>query len=202
LGNFRDFSEAIGLILPIHPRTLHLRQALDSLLSGGVIACPTEAVWGLSCDPEDPDAVQRLLLLKDRPVDKGLILVAAEIADFDWLLADLPPAQTHKLALSWPGPTTWLVPHRGLVPCWIHGDHDSVAVRVTAHPLLGALCRAWGGALISTSANPSGARAPVAAYQVRRYFGARLDYLLTGAVGGASRPSVIRDLVSDQVIRA
>jgi L-threonylcarbamoyladenylate synthase len=202
LGTFRAFFGYFRCLLPEYSRSFKLRQAVDSLLSGGVIACPTEAVWGLTCDPQNPEAVERLLALKGRSVEKGLILVAADIADFDWLLTGLPGTQTHKLVLSWPGPTTWLVPHRGLVPFWIHGDHESVAVRVTPHPLLRALCRAWGGALVSTSANPSGSRAPTSGYQVRRYFGDRLDFLLPGATGGASRPSVIRDLLSDQVIRA
>ncbi len=185
-----------------HPQSLRIRRALESLLAGGVIACPTEAVWGLSCDPDNPDAVERLLALKSRPVEKGLILVAGDINHLDGLLADLSEAQRQKLAMSWPGPNTWLVPHRNRVPDWVCGEHDSVAVRVTAHPLLVSLCNAWGGPIVSTSANPSGCRAPVEAFQVRRYFGDRLDYLLPGTVGGADRPSVIRDLSTDRVIRA
>lgn len=181
---------------------MRIGQAVNCLLQGGVLACPTESVWGLSCDPDNAAAVRRLLALKRRPVGKGLILVASRREQLDWLLADLPSAQARKLALSWPGATTWLVPHRGRVPDWIHGDHDSVAVRVSAHPLLVALCDTWGGALVSTSANPSGCKPAVAGFQVRRYFGGELDFLLAGAVGGAARPSVIRDLVSDRVVRA
>lgn len=185
-----------------HPRSLRIRRALESLLAGDVIACPTEAVWGLSCDPDNPEAVERLLALKSRPVEKGLILVAGDIKHFDGLLADLPDVQRQKLAMSWPGPNTWLVPHRNRIPDWICGEHESVAVRVTGHPLLAALCSAWGGPLVSTSANPSGCRAPLAGFQVRRYFSNRLDYLLPGSIGGADRPSVIRDLATDRVIRA
>jgi L-threonylcarbamoyladenylate synthase len=183
-------------------RDWRLRRALAALYAGGVIACPTEAVWGLSCDPYDEHAVDYLLALKDRQREKGLILVAGDVSQFDRLLADLPAGQRKKLDMSWPGPNTWLVPHRGRVPVWICGEHDSVAVRVTAHPLMASLCRAWGGPLVSTSANPSGRRPPVAAFQVRRYFGDRLDHILPGAVGGSSRPSVIRDLATDHVIRA
>ena len=178
-----------------------LRRALHCLRAGGVVACPTEAVWGLSCDPWNRAAVERLLLLKGRPQSKGLILVAASTAQLDWLLADLPEVQRDQLARSWPGPTTWLVPHRGRVPAWVHGAHQSVAVRVTGHPLLSQLCRDWGGTLVSTSANPSGRRPPVAGFQVRRYFGSGLDYLLPGALGGAHRPSQIRDLVSGRILR-
>ncbi|MEP1471379.1 MAG: L-threonylcarbamoyladenylate synthase [Halieaceae bacterium] len=178
-----------------------LYSALDALTAGGVVACPTEAVWGLSCDPDNPSAVQRLLALKQRPVAKGLILVASDIAHLDGLLAGLNDSQLARLQLSWPGPTTWLVPHHGRVPPWICGDHDSVAVRVTAHKCMRALCDAWGGALVSTSANPAGSQAPRERFQVQRYFGGQLDAILPGAVGLAARPSTIRDLLSDEIVR-
>ena len=167
-----------------------------------MVACPTEAVWGLSCDPFSELAVAHLLQLKRRPEGKGLILVAATMSQLEWLLRGLPAAQRARLELSWPGPTTWLIPHNGRVPPWIHGDHDTVAVRVSAHPAIAALCRTWGGALVSSSANPAGAQAAVHAFQVRRYFGDRLDYLIPGVTGGAARPSVIKHLVSDEVVRS
>jgi len=172
-----------------------------ALREGGVIACPTEAVWGLSCDPWDPEAVARLLALKRRPAAKGLILVAAEEAQLEFLLAELSAEARAQLAAGWPGPVTWLVPHRRRVPVWVRGQHATVAVRVTAHPVLAALCRAWGGPLVSTSANRAGAQPVREAYQVRRYFGDCLDYLLPGRVGPAARPTVIRDLASGQVVR-
>ncbi len=83
---------------------------------GGVIAYPTEAVWGLGCDPWNADAVYRLLAIKARPVEKGMIVVAGDIRQFDFLLDDLPGAWQDKLAASWPGPNTWLVPHQGRLP--------------------------------------------------------------------------------------
>ena len=183
------------------PSPFRLHAAVEALGSGGVVACPTEAVWGLSCDPANEAAVSRVLALKQRPVSKGLILVAADEDQFGFLLADLPADQRRRLSDSWPGPFTWLVPHRNRVAAWIHGDHDTVAVRVSDHPVVRALCLAWGGPLVSTSANPGGARPPVAAFQVRRYFGERLDAILPGSVGGAGRPTVIRDLASDRVVR-
>ncbi|MBA6413802.1 Sua5/YciO/YrdC/YwlC family protein [Parahaliea sp. F7430] len=182
--------------------SLRLQTALRALQQGAVVACPTEAVWGLSCDPDNSEAVQRLLDLKRRPMHKGLILVASESEQFAALLQGLSQAQRSKLSLSWPGATTWLVPHHDLVPAWIHGGRDSVALRVSAHPVLAALCRHWGGPLVSTSANPSGSQAPRAAFQVRRYFGANVEVLLPGAVGGADRPSVIRDILTDRIIRS
>ena len=183
------------------PAPLHLRLALRALSAGGVIACPTEAVWGLSCDPRSRSAVQRLLALKGRSPAKGLILVAAAERQLEFLLAGLDPHQRATLSSGWPGPATWLVPHRGRVPAWIHGAHDTVAVRVSDHPGVSALCMAWGGPLVSTSANPAGRRPPRQGYQVRRYFGEQLDYILPGAVGSSGRPTVIRDLASGQIVR-
>ena len=183
------------------PSGLHLQAAVRALHLGGVIACPTEAVWGLSCDPHNEDAVMRLLQLKNRPVAKGLILVASDQQQIDFLLSGLSTEQRQTLSDSWPGPATWLIPHRGNVPRWVSGAHATVAVRVSSHPAVSALCKAWGGPLVSTSANPAGARPAVEAYQVRRYFADSLDYLLPGRVGAARRPTAIRDLCSGQIIR-
>lgn len=179
-----------------------LRAALCALRGGGVVACPTESVWGLSCDPWQEAAVSRLLQLKLRPVHKGLILVAADSGQLEWLLHDLEPELRQQLADTWPGPHTWLVPHRGRVPAWIHGNFATVAVRVSAHPVMAALCAAWGGPLVSSSANRAGCRAPREQFQVRRYFGDRLDAVVPGPVGACPRPSTIRDLTTGAVIRA
>lgn len=177
-----------------------VRRAAQVVREGGVIAYPTEAVWGLGCDPWDAEAVYRLLELKARPVEKGLILVAADIAQFDFLLADLPAAWQARLAQSWPGPNTWLVPHQDRLPAWISGVHDSVALRVSDHPLVRALC-AHTGPLVSTSANPAGRPAARSRLRVEQYFGGQLDGVLGGALGGRKNPSLIRDLRSGQVIR-
>jgi L-threonylcarbamoyladenylate synthase len=189
------------MTMPPPPSRLHLQAAVRELRTGGVIACPTEAVWGLSCDPQNEDAVNRLLFLKSRPVAKGLILVAAHQDQVEFLLSGLSPEQRQLLSDSWPGPATWLIPHGGRVPGWVSGEHSTVAVRVSSHPAVSALCAAWGGPLVSTSANPAGARPAVETYQVRRYFGDSLHYLLPGRVGAALRPTTIRDLCSGQIIR-
>lgn len=184
------------------PNPLALRKAVAALWGGGVIACPTEAVWGLSCDPWSEAAVRRLLALKQRPMHKGLILVAGDASHFEFLLEDLPARQRSQLALSWPGPATWLVPHRDRVPSWVTGAHGSVAIRVSAHPGVRALCDAFGGPLVSTSANPASAQPARALYQVMRYFGTRLDAVLPGQTGGQRRPTPIRDLATGRTVRA
>lgn len=178
-----------------------LRRALHVLRQGGVIAYPTEAVYGLGCDPLDGAAVQRLLELKGRLLHKGLILIAAELSQ---LLPLIQPPSADRLQLlreSWPGPVTWVVAARPELPFWLRGNHTTVAVRVTGHPLAAALCRAFGGALVSTSANPAGlppARSPLA---VRRYFGGRVNQILHGATGGLRRPTEIRSLADGRVLR-
>ncbi|WP_437879763.1 L-threonylcarbamoyladenylate synthase [Pseudomonas sp. LRF_L74] len=167
---------------------------------GGVIAYPTEAVWGLGCDPWNELAVDRLLALKDRPMHKGLILVADTIHQFDFLLEGLPDAWLDRLSGTWPGPNTWLVPHQNLLPEWVTGEHDSVALRVSAHPLVRDIC-ALTGPLISTSANPAGRPSARSRLRVEQYFHGQLDAVLGGALGGRKSPSVIRDLVSGDVRR-
>lgn len=169
--------------------------------SGGVIAYPTESVYGLGCDPQDPYAVSHLLSIKGRSADKGLILIAAdvealqpwiEIPDNDW---------RGEILASWPGPNTWVLPRQPLAPAWIGGGRPTLAVRVTDHPLANGLCRAIGGAIVSTSANRSGQPPLRTALAVRRQFGPFLNGVLGGAVGGSSRPTAIRDGTTGAWIR-
>ena len=139
--------------------------------------------------------------LKMRPARKGLILVAANESQLEFLLSGLDEEQRRTLAGTWPGPNTWLVPHLGRIPSNVCGVHDKVEVRVSAHPGVRALCEAFGGPLVSTSANRAGARPALHAFQVRRYFGDGIDYVLPGRLGASVRPSTIRDLSSGHIVR-
>jgi L-threonylcarbamoyladenylate synthase len=179
-----------------------VRRACACLKRGGVIAYPTEAVFGLGCDPLNEAAVRRILALKRRSWRKGLILVGAEFSHIAPFIAPLAPHLYQQILATWPGAVTWLLPVNVRTPRWICGLHDSVAVRVSAHAQTAALCHAWGGALVSTSANPEGC---VPARQHRRvsaYFGQNLDMILAGATGGAAKPSEIRDGRSGRIVRA
>lgn len=180
-----------------------LDTAVAALRGGGVIAYPTEAVWGLGCDPFDEAAVLRLLDIKQRTVDKGLILIAASAAQLDGLVDwdDLPDGRRAAVLASWPGPNTWVVPATVRVPRWITGAFDSVAVRVSAHPQVIALCRAFGGPLVSTSANLAGAPPAYRRAQLDPALLARLDALGPGETGGSDAPSTIRDARSGEVLR-
>ncbi len=177
-----------------------VQQAAREIRAGAVIAYPTEAVWGLGCDPWNEEAVERLLAIKNRSVVKGLILVADNIHQFDFLFEDFPQEWIDRMASTWPGPNTWLVPHQGLLPEWVTGMHDTVALRVSDHPQVRDLC-SMVGPLISTSANPQGRPAARTRLRVEQYFRGQIDLILGGQLGGRKNPSVIRDLATGKVIR-
>lgn len=178
------------------------RMASHTVRHGGVIAYPTEAVWGLGCDPWNQAAVEQILELKKRPVHKGLILVAASPEQIRFLLEPLPEALQQQALSHWPGPVTCLIPDvQGQIPRWVRGDHDTVAVRVSAHPVVQSLCQVVGKPLVSTSCNPAGHQPARSALQARRYFGGGIDWLVPGALGGARQPSRILDLASGRRLR-
>jgi L-threonylcarbamoyladenylate synthase len=181
----------------------HLRLARHHIEAGGIVAYPTESVWGLGCDPHARDAVERLLELKQRPVTLGLILIGAS---YEQIAPYIDTGMIDRAALdrarrSWPGPTTWLLPAADTVPPWIRGRHASVALRVTAHPVAAALCATVGRAIVSTSANIHGRRPPRTALRLRAGLGRQVDYILPGATGGAPRPTRIRDALSGRTLR-
>lgn len=179
----------------------HLRQTVRALRAGGVVAFPTEAVWGLGCDPLNGTAITRLLQIKRRRISKGVILIAHEFAALKPFLAPLDPPLERRVRATWPGPVTWLLPAAPSIPYWISGGRDTVAVRVTAHPPARALCASFGRPLVSTSANPADRRPARNARQVRAFFGHRLDALLPGDTGGLTRPTQIRDARTERVVR-
>lgn len=180
----------------------HIKRAVETLKSGGIIAYPTEAVWGVGCDPWNRSAVERLLRLKSRAMDKGLILACGEMDQLSFLLHGLTPEKHQILSDSWPGPNTWLVPDTShVIPQWIKGSHDTVAVRVSKHSLIRNITALFGRPIVSTSANPAGAEPAMNALRIRQYFGRQIDYLVPGAMGGEKQPSRIRSLDTGLVIR-
>jgi len=176
-------------------------QASQVLHHSGVIAYPTETVWGLGCNPKQEAALQRLLDLKKRDAQKGLILIAGDIKQFDFLLKHLTPKQIDLLQASWPGPVTWLVPHHGEVHPLVHGRFATVAIRVSNNKLVQDLCREFGGPIVSTSANEAGQVTVKNAIQAQKFLGPQLDFILSGPLGTSQSPSRIIDLQSGRVIR-
>ena len=182
--------------------TFHLSRAVRALHDGGVIAYPTEAVWGLGCDPFNEVAALRLLALKQRDWRKGMILVAADIAQLAPFLHGLDKQHLQTLLASWPGPNTWLIPNNGAAPSWITGGRETLAVRVSGHPIVAALCDAFAGPVVSTSANPAGKPPARSALAVRRYFHTQLDDILPGGVGAQGKPTAIRCLLTGETVRS
>ncbi len=184
-------------------RRYTVAEAAHALEHGSVLAYPTEAVFGLGCDPLNETAVQRLLAIKQRPQEKGLILVASCYGQLLRYVDDasLSDEQRQRALASWPGPVTWVMPARGSVPAWLTGQFDSIAVRVSDHSIVQALCGAFGGPLVSTSANLSGMDPARTLQEVERDLGERVDGVVLGEVGGNASPSTILDARSGAILR-
>ena len=185
-------------MLPRHPHRQDVRRGVAHLRRGGVIAYPTEGVWGLGCDPRQRRALRRILALKGRPQHKGVLLVAGRTAETRhyWSAQEIGPA---LLAQLWPG-TTLVLPAAPTAPFWIRGRHESIAVRISTHPAIVALSRVFGGAIVSTSANPAGQQPARDLRTLYRYFGRSL-WVLPARLGGQRRPSRMVDARSGRVLR-
>lgn len=178
-----------------------IARAVSALQQGGVIAYPTESVFGLGCDPDNPHAVQRLLELKQRPLDRGLILVASSFQQLENYLQPVDADVQQRVFASWPGPFTWLWPVKEDVSRLLRGQHLTLAVRVSVHPVVQVLCQTFGKAIVSTSANPTDktpARTPA---EVRQYFDDKLDYIIDAEVGESAQPTEIRDVMTNKIVR-
>lgn len=181
----------------------NFEHTLQALQSGEVIAYPTEGVFGVGCDPDNPQAIEKLLQLKQRPVEKGLILIAAS---YQQLLpyideSQLTQEQLERVQSTWPGPVTWIMPASQRVSHWVSGQFDTIAVRVTDHPLVQKLCLAYGKPLTSTSANLSGLPPCMTTQEVEQQLGDKLVAILQGETGGRNKPSEIRDAKTLQILR-
>ena len=176
-----------------------LHRAGRIVRAGGVVAYPTEGVFGFGCRPDNVSAVLRILDIKDRSARQGLLLIAADLEQFDGLL-DLP-ADIPDLTSSASDPVTWIVPASDAVPTWIRGQHDSVGIRITAHPVAAALCRVAGMPIVSTSANVAGRPPARNAFVLRRQFRQLVDCIVPGRCGPARGPSQIREVVTGRLLR-
>lgn len=181
---------------------LSCAEAIKLLHQNKTIAYPTEAVFGVGCDPDSESAVRGLLALKQRPVEKGLILIAASYQQLQPYIADSLLTEQQKSAMfsHWPGPVTFVIPATVQTPAWLTGAFNSLAVRVTDHPLVQQLCLAYGKPLVSTSANLSGHPPCRTSIEVWQQFGSDFP-VLQGCTGGRDNPSEIRDVLSGQLIR-
>src|SRR5579885_1951193 len=175
-------------------------EAANALRAGGVLAYPTEAVFGLGCDPDNRIAFEKIFALKQRPPEQGVLLIASSFEQIeDWI--DAPPHAIARAQATWPGARTWVFPRSTRVPGWVAGGHSGIALRVTAHEIAAALCRAFGGPIVSTSANIHGQPPARSAKECEAMFGSALDGILLGEAGGLSRPTPIADAVTGAIIR-
>jgi len=186
----------------INPEDAWVDQAVTILKQGGVIAYPTEAVYGLGCDPADINAIKRILTLKHREKEKGLILVAANFEQLKPYLQPVTQEIEKKLLASWPGPVTWLMPAKETTSDYIKGQFTTLAVRVSNHPVVKSLCEKFGSAIISTSANIATQEAARTAKQVKEIFSDKLDMIVDGETDKNAKPSEIRDALTDKIIRS
>jgi len=160
--------------------------ACNAIKAGGVIAYPTEGVFGLGCDPTNENAIEELLSLKNRDIDKGFILIASSRQQLSPFIGMLSTAIEKKLNKSWPGPVTWILPCSEHAPSSVTGGKTTIATRVTNHKIASALCDEFNSAIISTSANISGNPACTNAHEVSEVFGSKLSYILDHQVGHLS----------------
>lgn len=174
--------------------------AAQIIAAGGVVAHACEGVWGLACDPMNEAAVRRVLRLKGRPANKGLIVIGGAAEVFAQELEPLPPDMSARIRDSWPGAVTWLVENTRFPP-WIVGDFDTVAVRVPDHEQARRFAAACGHPLVSTSANRASEPPARSAEEVRRIFGGEIDGVLPGEVGDRTAPSTIVDAATGRALR-
>lgn len=173
-----------------------IAQAVNILKQGGIIAYPTEAVFGLGCDPFNKKAVLKLLALKKREVKKGLILITATWEQVRHLTtANAPPSESAA-------PITWIFPASKHAPTWICGEHKTLALRLINHPTAKQICLKFGGPIVSTSANIEGQSPARSKNEVLQQFPAGIDLIVDGVTGGCKNPSEIRDASTGKIIRS
>jgi L-threonylcarbamoyladenylate synthase len=169
--------------------------------NGGVVAYPTESCFGLGCDPRNQTAIGRILEMKDRSRDKGLILISDCLEKLLPFLAPMPQDMLDRVQASWPGPVTWLCPASEQATAFLRGQYDSLAVRVTAHSTAARLCEVADMPLVSTSANRAGQPPLRNASEVMSTFGRAVDCIVDEPIGESTKPSKILDALTGEVIR-
>lgn len=185
------------------PIPFQIRKAAEWLLmQDGVIAYPTEAVYGLGCLPDSDSAIARILHIKDRDWRKGVILVASEVEQVIPYISDQGLELLDFLEAPQEHPVTWLMPVNDWVSPLLRGTHSKIAIRLSQHPTVRALCDATDSAIVSTSANRAGQAAFTKAHQVRNHFMDEIDQTVSGNVGDFNKPSAIIDAQTQTVIRA
>ncbi len=172
-----------------------LREAVAVLRRGGVVAYPTDTVYGLAVDATDVEAIARLYEVKGRPGAKALPLIIGEMAQLTEVVARIPPQAEKLISAFWPGPLTLLLePHEAL-PSQLRGESLRIGVRCPAAILSRQLALQLGHAITATSANRSDAPAALTAEDVARQLGSSVDLILDGGRAKSSEVSTVIDAV-------
>lgn len=177
-----------------------ISKAIEILNQGGVVAYPTESTYGIGCDPANKDALKRILEIKQRPAEKGLIILVSDIQQAKAYLQPLTDKQLNQVTEVRERATTWLIPRNPDLPIELCGIHPKIAVRVTQHPIAKAICERLGYPLVSTSCNLSGEDAMSDSSTIELKMGDKLDLVVPGDVGGQEASQII-DLESGQILR-
>jgi len=181
------------LIIPTdHPEAIE--RAVSVLRRGGLVAFPTDTVYGVGAIAFNPQAVARIYEVKGRPRSKAIPLLLTDAADLPLVAESIPPLAERLAERFWPGPLTLVLHKRAIVPDVVTAGGDTVAVRVPDHPVARALIAALGTPLAATSANRSGEPSPVTAEEVLAQLGGRIDLILDGGHCPGGVPSTVLDL--------
>ena len=183
---------------PIEPEEDAIRRAAAVIRRGGLVAFPTETVYGLGADALNPEAVARIFTAKERPPNDPIIVHIADIEDLTLVARD-PPEVAHRLAEAfWPGPLTLVLPRAEAVPPIVTAGLETVAVRMPSHPVALALIRASGTPIAAPSANLFGRPSPTTALHVLEDLGERVDLILDGGTTPIGVESTVLDLSSEK----
>jgi len=176
-----------------------IRHAAYIINNGGVIAYPTDTIYGLGCDPYNQEAVERINLIKCRPHNKQFILLAGNIDQVKPLI-DISDRQQENIIRK-TEPTSWIVKASKRAPAWLTDADNQLTIRISKHPLVQKLCQRLGHALISTSANISGRNPAKNSLQIHSYFHSSIDKILATNKSLTARPSTIIRLNDNTIIR-
>lgn len=181
-----------------------MNSAVEAFQQGGIIAYPTEAVFGLGCDPDNQAAVEKLLAIKQRPVTKGLILLAGNYSQLLPYVDDqkIPQDKRYTVLSRWPDGITQVLPAKQSVASYLTGEFNTIAVRVTSQPDVVALCQQTNKPIVSTSANITGQPPATCAEELPLRLTQKIDFIMPGKTLGFTQPSTIIDGLTGEIFRS
>jgi len=181
------------------PSDFSIRHAAHIVKNGGVIAYPTDTIYGLGCDPFDPDAIEKINRIKQRPLNKHFILLAGDVKQLRRLIqinTDQEKTLTQNTL-----PTSWIVKASEDAPSWLTDSSGNLTIRISNDDNVQRLCRALGHAIISTSANISGKSPAKNSFALHKYFHHKVDKILLANKKPSAKASRIIRLCDNQIIR-